>query len=214
MWVFVQHKMVFVIFWIEHGCKQAEVHAVAVALHGVLQLSQLLDDIFLMNIFPQSPTLNKMVVMSNYSPGEGQLWCGGIRGTRRCRRIVLSPNHITLWKWTKMIPNNMLIAIGILSKLKNWQMIKRSKKASNNSDDCNIWHLKMNKHSPFTEQQTAIQHSVFAFFPFALSKGFKEKLTVAKAVWAAMMFQNAKLYWDAYSSQNRTRVNWLWITIT
>lgn len=110
MGVFVPRKMTFVVIWIERGCKQAEVHAVAIVLQGVLQLSQLLDDIFLMKIFPQSPTLNQALVMSSYSPGEGQLWCQGLRATRPRWGIVLSPNRITLWKQTQIIPNNMLIA--------------------------------------------------------------------------------------------------------
>lgn len=138
MGAFVEHMMTFAIIWIERGCKEAEVHAVAVVLQGVLQLSQLLDDIFLMNIFPQSSTLSKTVIMSNYTPGKGQLWCRGLRGTRRCGRIVLSPNHISLWQQTKMIPNNMFI---VSFDYKNRQMIKRSKKAPNNSDDWCIWHL-------------------------------------------------------------------------
>lgn len=64
----------------ERGGTQAEVRAVAVGLHGVLQLSQLLDDMSLMDIFPQSPTLNKAVVKSNHFSGGARLRCGGLRG--------------------------------------------------------------------------------------------------------------------------------------
>lgn len=64
----------------ERGGRQAEERAVAVGLHGVLQLSQLLDHMSLMDISPQSPTLNKAVVKSNHFPGGA--WLGGLRAAR------------------------------------------------------------------------------------------------------------------------------------
>lgn len=64
----------------ERGGKKAEVRAVAVGLHGVLQLSQLLDDMSLVDIVPQSPTLDKAVVKSHHVSGGARLRCGGLRG--------------------------------------------------------------------------------------------------------------------------------------
>lgn len=77
----------------------------------------------------------------------------------------------------------VLIAIGILSHLKTDKWFRGQRKLQ----IC-IWHLQ-DKHSPFTLQQTVIQHNAFAVFLFALIKGFKEKLTAARAVWAAMIFK-------------------------
>lgn len=118
MEVIVQRKRTFAIMWMERGCKQAEVHAVAVVLQGVLELSQLMDEVFLLNIFPQSPTLNKMLVPSHYPPAEANL---GLGGTRPCWRIVLSPNRITLSKRTRMIPSSMLINL----KTEKWRRGQR-----------------------------------------------------------------------------------------
>lgn len=64
----------------ERGGEQAEVRAVAVGLHGVLQLSQLLDHMSLVDIVPQSPTLDEAVVKSHHVSGGARLRCGGLRG--------------------------------------------------------------------------------------------------------------------------------------
>lgn len=88
----------------ERGGKLAEVRAVAVGLHGVLQLSQLLDDMSLMDISPQSPTLDKAVVKSNHFSGGARLRCGGLRAARWWWGNVLSPPRATLER--RKVPTN------------------------------------------------------------------------------------------------------------
>lgn len=75
MGLFVLGQLIVVMYWVK-----PEVHAVTVALQDVLQLSQLLDDLSLLSVFPQASTLNEAVIVSNSCTGGTKTCCWRLGG--------------------------------------------------------------------------------------------------------------------------------------
>lgn len=170
----------------ERGGERAQVRAVAVGLHGVLQLSQLLGDMSLMDVSPQSPTPNKAVVKSNHFSGGGT---AALRGAESSR--VMMDRCVVSTSWNLRTQKSTNQCSHRVHHHRKPQVKGGSKHIlmSGGCDTCQV-----SRDSPVPAQQPALQHALFAFFPLARSKSFTEPLTVATTVGAAMMVQNAKLY--------------------
>lgn len=88
-----------VIFWVYNVLIQVD--TVTVALEGVLQLGQLLENPSLLGIPPQEATLNEAIKVHKSFTGATRVCCWRIRRAGWCRWTACPPATVTLKHYTR-----------------------------------------------------------------------------------------------------------------